>query len=557
MAQQTCRSFPTRSSSISGSTSRGRGAPAPRAGARRRRARGRAAADRAAQALDRRAPRPRALSPAARARRRAGAPTLGAPHPREVDRRAARGDRRRRPGRPVLRLRAGAPRHRLRRARPRQAGAAAAPRPQGPQPARRASTPTATTASARAAPARTATASSTRARTSAATCATCSRSWRCTARPSAILVDARPHIGSNQLPKVVTRMRERLESVGRGVSLRRARRRRSRDARRDARVRGVRLADGSELEARRGGARDRPLGARRLRAAARARACALEAKAFALGVRIEHPQPLINRIQYGALAEHPTLPDARLSARATPSSERGVFSFCMCPGGFIVPAATEPDGLVVNGMSLSRRDSPLRQLGPGGRGRARRLAARRLRRAARRHRAAARDRARRLRGRRRRAARAGDARRPTSSRGRASSTRARHRATCPGLHADATSPRCSTRAGLPLADALRARARARSSKQHARLRDRGGRAGRRRVPHQLARARAARPRDARVARHRRPVSRRAKARATPAASSAPRWTACASRGRSPSVSVSAPPHLDPFLIRSRPALMRR
>jgi uncharacterized FAD-dependent dehydrogenase len=82
----------------------------------------------------------------------------------------------------------------------------------------------------------------------------------------------------------------------------------------------------------------------------------LEAKPFAMGVRIEHPQALINGIQYGSYAQHPVLPAAAYRVAET-VDERGVFSFCMCPGGFIVPASTEPDGLVVNGMSLSRRSS--------------------------------------------------------------------------------------------------------------------------------------------------------------------------------------------------------
>jgi uncharacterized FAD-dependent dehydrogenase len=83
----------------------------------------------------------------------------------------------------------------------------------------------------------------------------------------------------------------------------------------------------------------------------------LEPKAFALGVRIEHPQPLVNHIQYGAQAGHPRLPNAAYRL-ACDVDGRGVFSFCMCPGGWIVPASTEPGALVVNGMSLARRDSP-------------------------------------------------------------------------------------------------------------------------------------------------------------------------------------------------------
>jgi uncharacterized FAD-dependent dehydrogenase len=88
----------------------------------------------------------------------------------------------------------------------------------------------------------------------------------------------------------------------------------------------------------------------------------LFSKGFALGVRIEHPQLLINRIQYGRFASHPRLPNAAYRIVHT-EGERGVFSFCMCPGGFIVPAATEEDGVVVNGMSLSRRDSPFANSG--------------------------------------------------------------------------------------------------------------------------------------------------------------------------------------------------
>ena len=88
----------------------------------------------------------------------------------------------------------------------------------------------------------------------------------------------------------------------------------------------------------------------------------LEAKGLALGVRIEHPQPLINAIQYGKAATHPKLTAA--SYRIVENVDgRGVFSFCMCPGGFVVPASTDAHGLVVNGMSLKRRDSPFANSG--------------------------------------------------------------------------------------------------------------------------------------------------------------------------------------------------
>jgi len=85
----------------------------------------------------------------------------------------------------------------------------------------------------------------------------------------------------------------------------------------------------------------------------------MEKKTFAVGVRIEHPQPLIDSIQYHYLRgqERPRILPAASYRLACKIGGRGVHSFCMCPGGFIVPAATENDEVVVNGMSLSRRDS--------------------------------------------------------------------------------------------------------------------------------------------------------------------------------------------------------
>ncbi|MFZ9886230.1 MAG: NAD(P)/FAD-dependent oxidoreductase [Myxococcota bacterium] len=180
--------------------------------------------------------------------------------------------------------------------------------------------------------------------------------------PPEVLTDARPHIGSNKLPKVVTALRERLESCG--VEFRFGARVteivvEAKGGKR--RATGVRLADGVELAGRAvvlatgHSARDvwrmlHDVGA------------PLEAKPFALGVRLEHPQPLINEVQYGKAAGHPKLPNAYYRLAET-VDDRGVFSFCMCPGGFVVPAATEAGGLVVNGMSLSRRDSPFANSG--------------------------------------------------------------------------------------------------------------------------------------------------------------------------------------------------
>lgn len=171
--------------------------------------------------------------------------------------------------------------------------------------------------------------------------------------PVEILVDARPHIGSNKLPDVVTALRERLERAGvdfrfgaRVTGIRRAP---------SARVAGVGLANGEELAASEivlaTGHSARDVYGMLHEAGHR-----LESKSFALGLRIEHPQSLINRIQYGALAQHPDLPSAAYKL-VDSRGERPVFSFCMCPGGFIVPASTEPGEVVVNGMSPSRRNS--------------------------------------------------------------------------------------------------------------------------------------------------------------------------------------------------------
>jgi uncharacterized protein len=180
--------------------------------------------------------------------------------------------------------------------------------------------------------------------------------------PADILVDARPHIGSNLLPRVISAMRERLEAVGvefrfgqRLVELGTA------GEGSDRRIESVTLQnveDGSTAEL---GARFVVLAtghsARDVFLLAERAGVALEAKDFALGLRIEHPQGLIDRIQFGQHAGHPALGPA--SYKLVEQVEgRGVFSFCMCPGGWIVPASTDAEHLVVNGMSLSKRNSP-------------------------------------------------------------------------------------------------------------------------------------------------------------------------------------------------------
>lgn len=81
----------------------------------------------------------------------------------------------------------------------------------------------------------------------------------------------------------------------------------------------------------------------------------MEAKSFAVGLRMEHPRRMIDQIQYGS-ADNPLLPAASYKVTAQTSSGRGVYSFCMCPGGYVVNASSEPGRLAVNGMSYSSRD---------------------------------------------------------------------------------------------------------------------------------------------------------------------------------------------------------
>jgi uncharacterized FAD-dependent dehydrogenase len=176
--------------------------------------------------------------------------------------------------------------------------------------------------------------------------------------PPDIAIESRPHVGSNLLPKVLTALREQLEREGvryrfdsevTGVRHERGQ------------VRAVRLRGGDELQA---DAVVLAVGhsARPVYEWLPAAGVPVERKDFALGVRIEHPQPVIDRLQYGGSAGHPLLPPAFYELKA-PARDRTAYSFCMCPGGWIVPAATEAEGLVVNGMSLSKRDSPFANSG--------------------------------------------------------------------------------------------------------------------------------------------------------------------------------------------------
>jgi uncharacterized protein len=179
--------------------------------------------------------------------------------------------------------------------------------------------------------------------------------------PEVILTDAHPHIGSNLLPNVVKAMRHSIIAGGGEV---RFQTKVVDFLLTGHRIRGVLTADGEEILA------DSLIlatghSARDIYQLLAAKKILLEAKPFAVGFRIEHPQPFIDRTQYHLNfgQERPRLLPAARYRLATKIRGRGVHSFCMCPGGWIVPASTENDEVVVNGMSLSRRDSPFANSG--------------------------------------------------------------------------------------------------------------------------------------------------------------------------------------------------
>ena len=168
-----------------------------------------------------------------------------------------------------------------------------------------------------------------------------------------ILIDAHPHIGSNKLPKIVGNIRETIQQYGGEVHF---------DSLvtdfivENDQLKGV-VVNGEDRHTAKAVVLATGHSARGIYELLHRHGLHLEAKPFALGVRIEHPQPLIDRIQYNQSPREQALPASsyRLACQV---EGRGVFSFCMCPGGLVVPAATAPGELVVNGMSMSRRDSP-------------------------------------------------------------------------------------------------------------------------------------------------------------------------------------------------------
>jgi uncharacterized FAD-dependent dehydrogenase len=173
-----------------------------------------------------------------------------------------------------------------------------------------------------------------------------------------IQYEAHPHIGTNKLPQIITDMRERIEAFGGEIHF-------------NTKVTdfltegdtiiGVKTGNGGSFHSK---AVILATGhsARDIYELMHHRNMAIEAKPFALGVRIEHPQELIDSIQYHCTVREEHLPAASYSL-VQQVADRGVFSFCMCPGGIIAPASTAPGEIVVNGWSPSKRNNPFANSG--------------------------------------------------------------------------------------------------------------------------------------------------------------------------------------------------
>jgi len=168
-----------------------------------------------------------------------------------------------------------------------------------------------------------------------------------------ILIDAHPHIGTNKLPKIIENIRENILKFGGEIHF---------ETKvtdfviKDNKLQAIQLHNGKEMAvnsvilATGHSARDvyELLYRKEIR---------IKAKSFAMGVRVEHPQEIIDQIQYHCSGERDELLPAAAYSLVQQVNNRGVYSFCMCPGGFIVPAATASGEVVVNGMSPSRRNN--------------------------------------------------------------------------------------------------------------------------------------------------------------------------------------------------------
>ena len=173
--------------------------------------------------------------------------------------------------------------------------------------------------------------------------------------PEDILIDAKPHIGTDKLAGVVKNIRLRILECGGEV---RFGARMTKLLRKDGRITALRYEDAQ-------GEHEMPAQHVILAIGHSARDTfttlyedqfSLIQKPFSMGARIEHPQTLINHAQYGAAAENPALGAADYKLALHLPSGRSVYTFCMCPGGTVVAAASEPDSVVTNGMSVYARD---------------------------------------------------------------------------------------------------------------------------------------------------------------------------------------------------------
>jgi len=176
-----------------------------------------------------------------------------------------------------------------------------------------------------------------------------------------IMIEAHPHIGSNKLPPVIAKMREIIEAARWKIIF-------------NTHITDILFSDqpikkitGLEINGHEQIKSENIIlatghSARDIFSLLYEKNIFIEAKPFALGVRIEHPQSFIDYCQYGEADRGPHYPASSYALNAQVGN-RGVFSFCMCPGGLIVPSATSPGEIVVNGMSLSRRDSPFANSG--------------------------------------------------------------------------------------------------------------------------------------------------------------------------------------------------
>lgn len=168
-----------------------------------------------------------------------------------------------------------------------------------------------------------------------------------------ILVEAHPHIGTNKLPAIITAMREAILKAGGEVHF-------------NAKLTDIQIENKEIKAIKVNNDSWRPFenvilatghSARDVFYLLHEKGVYLEAKAFALGVRVEHPQHLINHIQYHGDVKNPYLPPASYSL-VEQIDGMGVYSFCMCPGGIIAPCATSQEEVVTNGWSPSKRNNP-------------------------------------------------------------------------------------------------------------------------------------------------------------------------------------------------------